>query len=853
MRNTDTKHLPFDVFSSPDFTFELSKLGTEGDIQDDLATPYNEAELLTRMPNGTVRFGGGEHVVFGGTEADDRIRSSEGDDTLWGDGGRDRLEGGAGNDALNGNDGDDIITDVFGDDNIKGGDGHDAINAGSGFDLILGGFGKDFVVAGADPKETFAGGGDDFVIAGDSSDTVFGDEGDDWIEGGAQADLLQGGNGDPFQDDTITGDDVIIGDGGNDDYDSEGGDDIMVTGPGIERNEGMLGFDWVTHKLDPQPANADMNFTGLLPPDEDNVRDRFDQVEGLSGWKHDDVLRGDSVDPADQVGHELANAEQIDRIAGLRDLIGAESFTGGNIILGGEGADIIEGRGGDDIIDGDAWLDVELEATDIDGVTRRVDGMAALQAEVFAGRINPKDIRIVRSIKKAAPSAALDRAVFSGNQADYVISTAADGTITVTDTRVAGGGGGAAIVDGTDTVRNVEQLVFADGEVVVQPVANLAPALTTFAARDIGTTSPAQTVTLTNTGTAVLTITDVALAGANPGDYAIAGNACGTTLLAGASCQIGVTFAPTAVGARTAVLRVTDNSGNVPGSVQQVSLTGIGRVANSPATGLPVLSDRAPQAGQTLTAITTSIADANSLGAFRYQWQQTPQTGALTWTNINGATNASFQVPGGLGGLLAVGRRYRVVVTFTDGAGFTETLTSDASARTTLLPNNNTVAAAPQQQEAARVESAPEAPAADATSTDAAQAPVAAAAAPVPAAVPAPAQEPVVLRASDVTVSLGAATPLTVRADVPAGARTIAVRVFRVTRGESGRRGRRLLATVYRATPRAKRYTVRLTHKALRNAKPGRYVIEVRVGASKRALGPVTSRTITIRKGRGRA
>ena len=81
---------------------------------------------------------------------------------------------------------------------------------------------------------------------------VFGNEGDDWIEGGGQADLLQGGNGDPFQDDTITGDDVIIGDGGNDDYDSEGGDDIMVTGPGIERNEGMLGFDWVTHKGDPQ-------------------------------------------------------------------------------------------------------------------------------------------------------------------------------------------------------------------------------------------------------------------------------------------------------------------------------------------------------------------------------------------------------------------------------------------------------------------------------------------------------------------------------------------------------------------------------------------------------------------------
>jgi hypothetical protein len=470
--------------------------------------------------------------------------------------------------------------------------------------------------------------------------------------------------------------------------------------------------------------------------------------------------------------------------------------------------------------------------------------MEALQAEVFAGRINPQDVRIIRSIKKAAPSAAIDRAVFTGNQADYAISTAADGTTTVTDT--------ANAVDGTDTVRGVERLVFADGEVVVQPVAGLAPALTTFAAQDIGTTSPEQTVTLTNTGTATLTITDVALAGADPGDYAIAGNACGTTLLAGASCRIGVTFAPTAVGTRTAVLRVTDNSGNVPGSVQQVSLTGLGRVANSPATGLPTLSDRAPQAGQTLTAITTGIADANGLGAFRFQWQQTPQTGALTWTNINGATNASFQVPGGLGGLQAVGRRYRVVVTFTDGGGFTETLTSDASARTTLLPNTQTLVAAPQQQ-AARAESAPEAPAAPveeaAPAPDAGVAPAAAAPAPARAAAPAPAQEPVALRASELTVSLGAAGPLTVQADVPAGARTISVRVFRVNRGRGG--GRRLLATVNRSTPRAKRYTVRLTR--LRKATPGRYVIEVRVGTSRRALGPVTSRTITIKKGRGRA
>ena len=132
-----------------------------------------------------------------------------------------------------------------------------------------------------------------------------------------QADLLQGDNGAPFQDDpNAPGHDVIVGDGGDDDYDAEGGDDIMVAGPGIERNEGMLGFDWVTHKGDPQAANDDMGFTGLLPPSVDTLRDRFDLVEGLSGWNQNDILRGDDDGRRrPRVGNELDQAG-IDRITG---------------------------------------------------------------------------------------------------------------------------------------------------------------------------------------------------------------------------------------------------------------------------------------------------------------------------------------------------------------------------------------------------------------------------------------------------------------------------------------------------------------------------------------------------------
>jgi hypothetical protein len=58
------------------------------------------------------------------------------------------------------------------------------------------------------------------------------------------------------------------------------------------------------------------------------------------------------------------------------------------------------------------------------------------------------------------------------------------------------------------------------------------------------------------------------------------------------------------------------------------------------------------------------------------------------------------------------------------------------------------------------------------------------------------------------------------------------------------------VATVYRKVGTAKRYVFRLTERKLRNLKPGRYLVEVRVGASRQSLGPAKSRTITIRRRR---
>ena len=98
----------------------------------------------------------------------------------------------------------------------------------------------------------------------------------------------------------------------------------------------------------------------------------------------------------------------------------------------------------------------------------------------------------------------------------------------------------------------------------------MSPTALTFAAQAVGTTSSAQFVTVTNTGSATLTFTGDTVSG----DFALAGlGTCGTSLAPGANCTISIHFTPTATGTRTGVLTIPDNAPNSP---QTVSLTGTG-------------------------------------------------------------------------------------------------------------------------------------------------------------------------------------------------------------------------------------------------------------------------------------
>ena len=341
MRNTSADSLKADAFGTADCVFQLGRLTfptpTSTSVNDDPESDCDEHALLIRMPDGTIRYrttnsvdpaGINGQSVYNGTAGTDKVFGGVDNDTILGNDGNDVIEGNDGADVAIGGEGDDIITDLAGDDVPKGGPGNDAIEAGPGLDIVMGGAGKDFTNGGANINETFAGEGDDFVIAGQGEDAVFGDSGDDWEEGGDQPDLMQGDSGDLFFLDTNkAGSDILIGQGGDDDYDAEGGDDIMVAGPGIEKNAGAAGYDWSIGLGDPQPQRADLAlpFLGLDTLTID-TRDRFNEVEALSGWDKDDVLRGDSVVPSTlggggSIGCDALDQTGLDRIAGLDDLV----------------------------------------------------------------------------------------------------------------------------------------------------------------------------------------------------------------------------------------------------------------------------------------------------------------------------------------------------------------------------------------------------------------------------------------------------------------------------------------------------------------------------------------------------
>ncbi|MGA8580651.1 MAG: choice-of-anchor D domain-containing protein, partial [Bryobacteraceae bacterium] len=161
-----------------------------------------------------------------------------------------------------------------------------------------------------------------------------------------------------------------------------------------------------------------------------------------------------------------------------------------------------------------------------------------------------------------------------------------------------------------------------------------------------GNQAPAQTVTLTNSGTAPLTLYSV-----NAPDGFSQANNCGVQIAAGASCMLTVNFVASTAGSYSGNITLSDDA---PGQPQLVAVSGTG-------TGV------APGAAFSPTGLTFGSQLVNTTSAAQTVTLTNNGAAALAITSV--AASANFAETNTCGASVAVGANCAISVTFTPTAG----------------------------------------------------------------------------------------------------------------------------------------------------------------------------------------
>ena len=141
------------------------------------------------------------------------------------------------------------------------------------------------------------------------------------------------------------------------------------------------------------------------------------------------------------------------------------------------------------------------------------------------------------------------------------------------------------------------------------------PSSITFPDQTVGNSSPISLITVTNNTTGALQITGLTFSGANIGDFSTTSTAPVPLPANGGAALIPVTFKPSATGARSATLTISDNSG---GSAHNVSLSGNG-AGNTPPPGITVspnpLDFHSQTVGVASSPMQITVTNGNSTSA----------------------------------------------------------------------------------------------------------------------------------------------------------------------------------------------------------------------------------------------
>jgi Putative Ig domain len=217
-----------------------------------------------------------------------------------------------------------------------------------------------------------------------------------------------------------------------------------------------------------------------------------------------------------------------------------------------------------------------------------------------------------------------------------------------------GGGGGGGGGGGTTTPPPAGTLT-------------ISPASLIFPGEPTGVTSPPQTVTVTDTGTAPVFFNADSPRGDAVLDFrAVQDNCVGIQLAPGTSCTITITFTPTADGTRTSTFALVDNAAASP---QIISVSGTGLGTGSGPTPLSIYTASTTcsagvcSAGSTITGNFLSTMFTATGGTSPYTWSA---SGLPAGTTFSPSTSL-------ITGLAAAPGDYPFTISVRDAAGATAT------------------------------------------------------------------------------------------------------------------------------------------------------------------------------------
>jgi len=288
---------------------------------------------------------------------------------------------------LTGSSGDNTITTGAGNDNINGGDGADTLNGGAGNDLIQGGVGNDT------------------LNGGDGNDMLWGDVGNDVIRGGA-------GN------DTISDDDRFSFTPAVYNIDAGDGDDAITVDTFVSLSGTIDGGAGIDTLRAPSLQGLTIKNIEILETAGVWVAGSSAQLESFDKivWSSDPFPNFNPSLAVTDSAHLDLSDELGDRgsfIHGYASGIDVKTGGGDDEFFGTDGNDIFDGNGGNDIINGEAGNDKLTAGAGND----TVNGGAGIDTAIFSGNFANYS--------------------FALNNGDHILTSAAEGTDTLTDVEFA--------------------------------------------------------------------------------------------------------------------------------------------------------------------------------------------------------------------------------------------------------------------------------------------------------------------------------------------------------------------------------------------------------------------------------